>query len=245
MPTALIVEDEPEANKLLGMLIKLRGYRSTSALTGGEALDLLTKVSPDVIFLDLMLPDLSGYEVCRSVKGAVSTCLIPVVVVSARVAQNNRLECYRTGADDFVPKPYTPDQIFETLKRAEHLREESAADVIQGEVRFTAPEDDAAARELARLRSLILGRTPLAPNEAAAIIEILERAEAEFLNGSPHLPDAPTTVLRYELTREALRLTWEGPASATGGPLATDWTQSIDVSIHHDANRLTLVKRWA
>ena len=68
MPTALIVEDEPEANKLLSMLVQLRGYRTDSAFTGGEALEKVDREPPDIVFLDLMLPDINGYEVCQALK---------------------------------------------------------------------------------------------------------------------------------------------------------------------------------
>ncbi len=118
MPTALIVEDEPEANKLLSMLVQLRGYRTESAYRGSEALDRLRNHVPDVVFLDLMLPDLDGYQVCRSLKSSGSTCLVPVVIVTARLAAENRIESFSVGADDFVPKPYTPDEIFHALDRS-------------------------------------------------------------------------------------------------------------------------------
>ena len=69
MPTsALIVEDEPEANKLLAMLVQLRGYQTESALDGAQALDHLRSRTPDVIFLDLMLPDVDGYDICRVIE---------------------------------------------------------------------------------------------------------------------------------------------------------------------------------
>ena len=70
MPTALIVEDEPEANKLLAMLVQLRGYQTESALDGAQAMDHLRNRIPDVVFLDLMLPDVDGYEICRSLKSS-------------------------------------------------------------------------------------------------------------------------------------------------------------------------------
>ena len=90
MPTALIVEDEPEANQLLSMLVQLRGYRTESAFTGGEALEKVEHGPPDIVFLDLMLPDINGYEVCRRLKTRKATSLIPVVMVTARVAAENR-----------------------------------------------------------------------------------------------------------------------------------------------------------
>ena len=115
MPTALIVEDEPQANKLLAMLVQLHGYTTESAFTGQEALDKVRAHVPDVVFLDLMLPDLDGYEVCRALKASGVTSQVPVVIVTARIAAENRIESFDAGADDYVPKPYTPDQIFNAL----------------------------------------------------------------------------------------------------------------------------------
>ena len=121
MPTALIVEDEPEANKLLGMLLRLRGYRTESAFTGKEALQIVEKRQPDIIFLDLMLPDLNGYEICKILKSSRGTSLIPLVIVTARIAAENRIESFCLGADDYIAKPYTPDQIFQALEQAAQL----------------------------------------------------------------------------------------------------------------------------
>ena len=112
MPTALIVEDEPEANKLLAMLVQLRGYQTESALDGAQAMDHLQNRVPDVIFLDLMLPDVDGYDICRTVKSSGNTSQVPVIIVTARITDENRIESFKAGADDFIPKPYTPDEIF-------------------------------------------------------------------------------------------------------------------------------------
>ena len=97
MPRALIVEDEPEANKLLGMLLRLRGYQIESAFNGRQALELVEKSPPDIIFLDLMLPDLNGYEVCKILKSAKGTSLIPLVIVTARITAENRIESFCYG----------------------------------------------------------------------------------------------------------------------------------------------------
>ena len=85
MPTALIVEDEPAANDLLSALVQLRGYRTDSAFTGTEALEKIGRRTPDVVFLDLMLPDIHGLEVCQSLKADESSRKATVVVVTARI----------------------------------------------------------------------------------------------------------------------------------------------------------------
>ena len=163
MPTALIVDDEPEANRLLSMLVTLRGYKTTSAFTGGEALDRIDRNPPDVILLDLMLPDINGFEVCEVVKANKSTTLIPVVMVTARVAAENRIESYSRGADHYVAKPYTPDELFEALDDAEDWRRRvrNLDETTGGEIPFVTSDEDETFRKLARLRSVLFAKTPL------------------------------------------------------------------------------------
>src|SRR4051794_25218860 len=146
MPTALIVEDEPEANKLLAMLVQLRGYRTVSAFTGTEALEKAAHSPLDIVFLDLMLPDINGYEVCKSLKGRKSTSAIPVVMVTARVAAENRLECFGIGADDYIPKPYTPDQIFRAMADADAWRRQLQRHDLEGEIRIESRDEVASLR---------------------------------------------------------------------------------------------------
>src|ERR1700678_1973808 len=159
MPTALIVEDEPEANKLLSMLVQLQGYATESAFTGSEALEKVRERVPDVVFLDLMLPDLDGYEVCRALKSSSTTSQVPVVIVTARIASENRIESFYAGADDYVPKPYTPDQIFKALDESTALLREASGPRIEGEVVLDGRDNGETLRQLARLRGLLLARS--------------------------------------------------------------------------------------
>ncbi len=160
MPTALIVEDEPAANDLLSALVQLRGYRTDSAFTGTEALEKVGLRPPDVVFLDLMLPDINGYEVCQSLKAGENTRRATVVVVTARVAVENRIQSFCAGADDYIPKPYTPDQIFRALADAEAGRRTVGRPEAQGIVSLDRDDADESLRQLARLRRLVLALTP-------------------------------------------------------------------------------------
>ena len=126
MPTALIVEDEPEANRLLAMIVQLKGYTTRSAFTGNEAIAAIKDERFDIVFLDLMLPDTNGYEVCRLIRGRPESHTTPVVVVTARLVDENRAKSAEVGADSFIPKPYTPGQIFEALALADAARSERA-----------------------------------------------------------------------------------------------------------------------
>jgi DNA-binding response OmpR family regulator len=173
MPKALIVEDEPEANELLAMLVQLRGYQTDSAYTGGEALEKAEQGQPDIVFLDLMLPDINGYDVCRHLKASRDTSSIPVVMVTARLAAENRLQGFRVGATDYVPKPYTPDQIFAAMAQADDWRARLAEGPLEGTISLDARSDVAHLREISRLWSLLLERTPLSEEAARRLDQIL------------------------------------------------------------------------
>ncbi len=160
-PTALIVDDEPEANKLLALLIQLRGYRTISALTGTEALDAFERETPDIVFLDLMLPDVPGYDVCRQIKSRPATALIPVVMVTARVAWENRLQSFRLGADEYVAKPYTADELFDALNDVCRWTGPRGQPARDGEIPFnSAPEGET-------VRNLAAPAQPVARDDAA------------------------------------------------------------------------------
>jgi CheY-like chemotaxis protein len=175
MPIALIVEDEPEANKLLSMLVQLRGYRTDSAYTGGEALAKIDREPPDIVFLDLMLPDINGYEVCAALKTRKDTTLIPVVMVTARVALENRIQSYCTGADNYVAKPYTPDQIFDAMAEADDWLRRLASDGPAGEFPFESHDEGETLRRLAQLRSQLLAQTPLDLDTVCRVNESLRQ----------------------------------------------------------------------
>ncbi len=208
MPDALIVEDEPEANTLLSMLVQLRGYRTESAFTGGEALAKVEQHHPDIVFLDLMLPDIDGYQVCHRLKSRKDTTLIPIVMVTARVALENRIKCYCTGADHYVPKPYTPDQIFEAIDDAEHWRRLVETDGTSGEFAFESRDDGESLRRLAQLGSQLLAGTPLGLDAICRVNESLRQLcnQAESWGQSHKVQAVASLSYRIEPDRVVLTL---------------------------------------
>jgi CheY-like chemotaxis protein len=210
MPTALIVEDEPEANKLLSLLVQLRGYRTESAYTGGEALEKLGERRPDVVFLDLMLPDTNGFDVCRTIKTRRETNLIPVVMVTARLADENRTQSYRVGANDFVPKPYTPDQIFESLRAADAWRRDIETQDTYGEIALGTQSEGGPFLGVTRLWSLMLARTEWSEDAirqfGLALLEIGQDAlEWGRRHGVTHVG-----TIAYELCPDSMRVAVRG-----------------------------------
>ena len=207
MPTALIVEDEPEANKLLAMLLQLRGYQTESAFRGEEALEKIREHAPDVVFLDLMLPDMNGYDVCRSLKSSGSVSPIPVVIVTARLTAENRIESFEAGADDYIPKPYTPDQIFDSLDHSCSWRDQVDAPRIDGEVPLDLRDDGDTLRHLAQLRRLLQARSGLDTDAIDRISTTIKSLWASVDDWARRRRAERVATLAYSLTSESLSLT--------------------------------------
>lgn len=106
-PTVLLVEDEPAQREVLAYNLAADGFEVTVAVTGAEAELIIAETPPDVILLDWMLPELSGIELCRRLKARPETRGIPVIMISARSEEVDRVRGLETGADDYVVKPYS------------------------------------------------------------------------------------------------------------------------------------------
>jgi len=106
-PVVLIVEDEPAQREMLAYNLEAEGYGVTRAENGEEALILVQESAPDLIVLDWMLPNVSGIEVCRQLKTRSETRNVPIIMLSARSEEVDRVRGLETGADDYVIKPYS------------------------------------------------------------------------------------------------------------------------------------------
>ena len=106
-PTVLVVEDEPAQREVLAYNLEAEGFEVARAGNGEEALMLVKEAPPDVIVLDWMLPNVSGIEVCRQLKSRPETKALPIIMLSARAEEMDRVRGLETGADDYVVKPYS------------------------------------------------------------------------------------------------------------------------------------------
>ena len=106
-PRVLVVEDEPAQREVLSYNLEAEGFSVSKAENGEEALLCVDEESPDIIVLDWMLPSVSGIEVCRRLKTRNETRNIPIIMLSARAEEVDRVRGLETGADDYVIKPYS------------------------------------------------------------------------------------------------------------------------------------------
>ena len=139
----LLVDDELAIQRAVGPLLRSRGYEVDVAGTGAEALDLFEQRTPDLIVLDLGLPDIEGTEVCRRIR---AKSPVPIIVLSARSAERDKVNALDLGADDYVTKPFGPEELLArirvALRRMASAR--SAAPAIRSSACRLRPEDNLA-----------------------------------------------------------------------------------------------------
>jgi len=123
----LVVDDTPHNVKLLADLLEVKGYAVATAVNGEEALVKVASEQPDLVLLDIMMPGMSGYEVCQRLRANPTTALLPVVLVTSLDPQQERVKGIEAGADDFLGKPINQPELFarvRSLLRVKTLQDE-------------------------------------------------------------------------------------------------------------------------
>ncbi|MEV0463210.1 response regulator [Nocardia tengchongensis] len=184
----LVVDDEPQILRALRINLSVRGYEVTTASTGGAALRAAAEKHPEVIILDLGLPDIDGIEVLAGLRG---WSTVPVIVLSARTDSSDKVEALDAGADDYVTKPFGMDELLARL-RAAVRRSATTADTAEPVIETASFTVDLAAKKVTRH-----GRdVHLTPTEWG-VLEMLVRHQGKLVG-----------------RRELLREVW-GPSYAT------------------------------
>jgi len=133
MPTILVVDDEKHILELVRFNLEREGYQVLTATDGAHCLELARTQSPDLIVLDVMLPEIDGFEVCRELRKDTLTKNIPIIMLSAKAEELDRILGLEIGADDYVTKPFSPRELVARIKarlrNALRFEKERAKDV--------------------------------------------------------------------------------------------------------------------
>lgn len=113
----LIVEDEESLLKLESILLTSRGYEVKGVADGQAALDVVVTMKPDLVLLDIMLPEIDGFEVCRQIKTNEATKHIPVIMLTAKKSREDMARGEQVGADWYITKPFKSAMVIETIQR--------------------------------------------------------------------------------------------------------------------------------
>jgi len=112
----LIVEDDPDIAELVARYLDKAGFITERMASGREALQTITERPPDLVVLDLMLPHLDGLEVCRLLRAHDATSGVPVIMLTARGEESERIVGLELGADDYLPKPFNPRELLARIR---------------------------------------------------------------------------------------------------------------------------------
>ncbi len=127
----LVVDDEPDALELIEFNLKGSGYDVVTACDGAEALQKARRLVPALIILDLMLPKVDGLEVCKTLRREPATAEVPIIMLTAKTAEIDRILGLELGADDYVTKPFSPRELVLRVNR-----------LLRSRVRTAEPEDE-------------------------------------------------------------------------------------------------------
>jgi two-component system phosphate regulon response regulator PhoB len=116
-PRILVVDDEPEAVELVEFNLKQAGYAVTTAADGAEALKKIHAQTPDLIVLDVMLPEMDGFEICKVLRRDAATAKISIIMLTAKAAEIDRVLGLELGADDYLTKPFSPRELLLRIKK--------------------------------------------------------------------------------------------------------------------------------
>ena len=168
----LVVDDQPANVKLLEQLLTMSGYRVATASSGPEALAKLPAENPDIVLLDVVMPQMSGYEVCRAIRANPGTELLPIVMVTALDPAEERLKGIESGADDFLAKPINQAELLARVKSLLRIRELHRQ--VQAQARqlaeWNARLEDRVAEQVGQLDRLARLRRVLSPKVADLIV---------------------------------------------------------------------------
>lgn len=190
MSTALIVEDHPDQAKMVAQVLRLRDYHPIIADNGQTGLRLVREHRPDVVVLDLMLPDINGFEVCRHLRSDRETMLTPVVMLTALGDAENRMRGFRVGANAYVTKPYGIDELVEAIAAARAWRSLMEQNNIQGEIHVELDSEILLLQDLNDFLLLLCRETPFANDQVLQLRQaVLEMAQNAIEWGNRHQSD--------------------------------------------------------
>jgi DNA-binding response OmpR family regulator len=212
-PNILVVEDNPDVSGVLVHLLRSEGFTATPALDGHTALDLARQDPPDAIVLDVMLPDVSGFDVCHALKVRRETNLIPILMLTALDDADSERSGLRVGANRYLTKPFDPAQLVVEIRQALSHRRETADLKTHTSVELQFASDRRAREQLNDVLSELFVQTPLSDEQIHQIryaaMEMIDNA-AEW--GNRRQKELPVTI-GYEVTDDAVKfvITDRGP----------------------------------
>jgi CheY-like chemotaxis protein/anti-sigma regulatory factor (Ser/Thr protein kinase) len=159
--TVLIVDDERDTNDILASLVRARDFEPIQLYSGAQVWPAVSERKPDVVLLDLMLPDIDGFAVCDHLKRNRDTNLIPIVMVTALQDAHHRATGVRVGANGYLEKPFTAEQLYAAMDKAMSWHDEHLRRGTHGEINFDIRSELTYLQQANDMLSDLFAHTPL------------------------------------------------------------------------------------
>lgn len=211
--TVLVVDDEPMVREVVARYLQVENYRVMETSDGAEALEWLEANRPDLVILDVMLPNVDGFNLLRYIR---SQWDVPVIMLTARADETDRVVGLELGADDYVVKPFSPRELVARVRNV--LRRSTVTTSDQGPLEFDGLRIDLGAREV----EVAAGRVELTPKEFDLLVVLAQ---------------APRQVFSR---RQLLELVWESAPEYQDPATVTVHVGRLRQKIEHDPGR----PRW-
>lgn len=202
----MLVDDEPQIIELLSSYLKKDGFNVTTATDGTKALEIAEREQPDLVLLDLMLPDIDGYEVCRALRKRSN---IPIVMLTARDEETDKIVGLELGADDYITKPFSPREVLArvraVLRRAEpEALEEAIIRVGNLEIDHTHHEVKKAGKlvDLTPTEFKLLEIFARSPRRVFTRLQLVEQVQGYSFEGYERTIDAHVKNLRQKIEQD-------------------------------------------
>ncbi|HYT92867.1 MAG TPA: response regulator [Gemmataceae bacterium] len=203
---ALIVEDDEDMGLLLVETLRRWRFESTLLTRGGPVIHWVRQHKPDLILLDLMLPDVDGYDICRELKLDRTTNLIPIVMVTARTTHEDKVRGLEVGANYYLTKPFSEAELQQAIAKVFDWREELTRRGAEGEIHFQLRSDVRHLEELNHLLASLFFFTPLSQGQVKQLTSVVRELGVNAIEwGHQRQVERPVTVT-YHIDREKVAI---------------------------------------
>ncbi len=207
LPRVLVVEDEAKSAATLRLYLEKSGFEARVARDGAEGLSIARSWSPDLLLLDIMLPEVDGLSICRALRAESD---VPILLLSARTTEEDRLRGLRLGADDYVTKPFSPREVVARVRAI--LRRTKAPEEREDEILRSLSLEITMSNREARVRGRVVDLPPAefsllvalarSPGRVFSREELVERAFGPGYDGLDRTIDAHVMRLRRKIEQE-------------------------------------------
>lgn len=225
----LVVDDDPFVRSLVENLLRCENYDVLLASSGEEALEIVYNKPVDLILLDIMMPGISGFEVCKKLKSQRKYNLIPVIMLTALKGDTNILQGIRTGSDEYIIKPFDNDELCERLKLRLQESNRLKEDGLLEKINFTIESTYIYLRELNEFITQLFLRTSLTDDEISDLkIAFLELGMNAIEHGNKSQSDRKVYI-NYSLYKDRLVLGFKDEGEGFNSSNVPNPTEEINI----------------